>query len=110
MIELKSAGDQSTPVETVVLFKIDDVEYRVPARPRVNLALQYLRDIRTEGAFLAEMLLTERLVGEEGYAALCNHDGLDPADLARVSDYAAKLALGALEAAELGNEGSGSKK
>lgn len=109
MIELKRSGDHSEQ-ETRVLFYIDDKEYRVPAKPRVNLALQYLTDVRTQGAFLAELSLLERLLGEDGYQALCNFDDLTPEQFSQVQDEAVQIALGALEKSQ-GNGGKrGSRK
>lgn len=114
MIELKSTGDQSDEAkaaeETVVLFKLDDVEYRVPARPRMNVALQYLADVRNMGEFMAELALVEKMAGKEAWEALSNHDDLTPEQFSAVNDYAVKLCLGALEATPKGNEDRGSQK
>lgn len=108
MIELKSTGDRSDE-EMVVLFTLDDVEYKVPARPRVNLSLQYLTDARQFGEQLAQMMLLEKMLGPDGYEALSSWEDLTAEQLGEVADYAARLALGALEGSQ-GNDKSGSKK
>lgn len=110
MIELKSTGDQSAEAETVVLFSLDGVEHRVPAKPRVNLALQYLNDVRSQGQFLADLALLEKLAGAEAYAVLSNHDDLTAEQFNAVNDYAVRLCLGSLEETPQGNAPRGSKK
>lgn len=114
MIELTSAGDQSAEakakVETVVLFKLDGVEHRVPARPRMNVALQYLADVREFGQFIADISLVEKMAGPEAWAALSAHDDLTPSQFGEVQEYAVKLCLGALEETPKGNGGRGPKK
>lgn len=107
MIELKRAAD-SAEVEMVDLFKIDDVVYQVPAKPRVNVALRYFKNLQTMGAMSAEMALLEELLGEKGFKALSEFDGLTAKDLEALSEAAAQHALGALEDAPEGNGAGGS--
>jgi len=106
MIELTRASGNSEP-EMVTLFSIDGEEYRVPAKPRVNVALKYLTNAREFGEQLAQMMLLEELLGPEGYKALSEYDELTSEQLNEVADLAAKLTLGGLES---GNGKSGSKK
>ena len=73
------------------------MSYTVPARPRVNVGLSYLRDIRHLGGGLAESALLERMLGRDGYEALCGFEGLKREQLRQVTETAARLALGALE-------------
>lgn len=108
-IKLKSKTRAGKPEETVDLFEIDGQTYSVPARPRVNVALRYLNDVRENGQMLADMMLLERLLGPEGYRALSEFDDLDPADLQRITEFAVQLTLGALEA-DQGNGAGGSLK
>lgn len=96
--------------DMVDLFSIDDKVYQVPAKPRVNVALKYLTNVKELGNAVAEMQLLEDLLGEEGYRALSEFDGLTAADLSAVSEAAARLVLGALEDAGEGNGESGSGK
>jgi len=95
-IELKSVP--STEVETVVLFSIDGVDYTIPKKPRVNIALRYLKMAREEGPEAAQGYLLEALVGEEAYEALMNFDDLDSETLGAIAEAAQKLTLGGLEA------------
>lgn len=103
MIEITSPkkGKGSGP-EMVDLFSIDGVAYQVPAKPRVNVALQYLTFARENGEQMAQMMLLEKLLGPDGYKALSEYDDLTPEQLREVSDFAAKLTLGAIE-----SEGNG---
>lgn len=96
MIALKSAKADG-PVEMVDLFSIGETTFQVPAKPRVNVALQLLTDTREHGEMLAQMMLLEKLLGPEGYAALSNYDELTTEQLQQVSELASKLTLGALE-------------
>lgn len=107
MIELVSSGG-GEQVEMVDLFSIDGTVYQVPAKPRVNVALQFLNDLRTQGEAMANMLMLEKLLGAEGYKALSTYDALTPENLRAVTDAAAKLTLGMLEEAESGNSDGGS--
>lgn len=106
MIALQTAKADRRKSEMVDLFSIDDVTYQVPARPRVNVALQFLTDTREHGESLAQMMLLEKLLGPEGYAALAGYDALSAEDLTAVSEAAAKLTLGALETPGNGEGGS----
>ena len=101
MIELTRSGEGESP-EMVDLFSIDGKTYQVPAKPRVNVALQYLTLSREHGEQMAQMMLLEKLLGPEGYKALSEYDELTPEQLREVSDFAAKLTLGAVE-----SEGNG---
>ena len=109
MIRLE-AKPADAPVEVVELFAIGDQVYTVPAKPRVNVALKYLRDVRKVGPGVAEGALLEAMLGAEGYAALCEFDDLTADQLQAVTEAAAQLALGALEDAPEGNGGSGPRK
>mgnify|MGYP003506471719 FL=1 len=89
-------GDAAPEVETV--------DYTMPKRPNVGLALQYLKRARREGADLAMSWLIETAVGEEGYDALTAELSRlsDPAEaqgvLQGVTERIQKVALGGLEA------------
>lgn len=99
MIEIKSAKKNVGQEEEMVdLFSIDDVVYSIPAKPRVNLALQYLTDARKFGEHMAQMMLLEKLLGEKGFKALSEYEDLTPEQLAQVGETASKLTLGNREA------------
>lgn len=95
-IELKSVP--SAEVELVVLFSIDGRDYTIPKKPRVNVALRYLKMAREHGPEAAQAYLLEALVGEEAYEALMNFDDLDSDTLGAIAEAAQKYTLGGLEA------------
>ena len=108
MIQLtRSSTDE--PPEMVDLFAIDGVVFQVPAKPRVNVALQYLDNLRRVGPVVADMMLLEQLVGEKGYKALCEYEDLKPEDLSQITDAVVSRTLGAMEDKQ-GNGKGGSKK
>ena len=105
MIELSTkAPTESADTETVELFKIDGKAFVVSAKPRVNASLQLLRDTRKHGPELAQLMLLEKMLGEEAYDALCDYEDLKPEDLKALSEACAKLSLGALENASGNSE------
>lgn len=103
MIQLDVAPDDAPEQERVTLFAIGETEYSVPAKPRVNVALRYLRNVRKIGPVLAESALLEDLLGEDGYEALCGFEDLTPENMQAISEAANKLALGVLEDDSQGN-------
>lgn len=111
VVELRRR-DESEPEEMLDLFSIDDVMYQVPARPQVNIALQYLNNLRRMGPVVADMVLLEQLVGEKAYKALSEYKDLMPGDLAKITDTVVSLTLGAMEedGKKSGNDGSGPSK
>lgn len=105
MIELKTKEGAKKEVPMVDLFSIDGTVYQMAARPKANVALRYLVDLRGEGALMAEMRLMEALIGVDGYAALANHEDLEPSELQAIQTQAAALALGVLEDTAGNDEG-----
>lgn len=83
--------------ERVPLFYIGDTEYTVVKRPGVNIGLQYLHLARTSGQEIAVDYLLGKLLGDDGYKALREYDGLKSKDFERICEVAARLTLGALE-------------
>lgn len=83
--------------ERVPLFYIDDVEYGIPKRPRMNVALQYLRLAKESGDAIAADYLLESLLGREGYRALREYDQLTVEQFSQIAAVATRLTLGALE-------------
>lgn len=107
MIELKSAPGGDT--EMVDLFSVDGMVYQVARKPRLNVTLRYLGELRRRGEMFAGMQLLEDLLGEKGYTALMEYEGLTTENLNEVLMAAATLALGSLEAADP-KSSSGPKK
>lgn len=98
MIELTS-HPTGAEQEMVDLFSIDGTAYQIPRSPRVNVGLKYLRDVREYGENLAEMMLLERLLGEDGFAALSEYEGLTRDQMKAIRDIATRITLGAMEEA-----------
>ncbi len=108
MIELKTDPNAGPP-EMVDLFSIDDQTYRIPAKPRVNIALRYLWHAKQYGEDRAAAELLEALLGPAGFEAIVNYDGLTSDDLGNIMEIATKHTLGALDDIK-GNSGRGSNK
>lgn len=72
---LKFSTPNQDEIDTVVLFEIDSVEYRVPAKPRAGIALQYMKESRNNNDVAVTNLLIN-LLGEDNYDTLTNWDGL----------------------------------
>jgi hypothetical protein len=85
--------------DRVVLFYVDDEAYSIPKKIGRNYGLRYLRTARKQGEALAAQELLETLIGEEGYEALMDCDGLEDEDLDRIMEQLRDGALGAVEEA-----------
>jgi hypothetical protein len=96
-IRLTTRPKTDAPEDTVVLFYIDDVPYRVPRKTRVNLALQVVDDMEVYGAGVAELRMLRRAIGDDAYRALANHDDLEQGQLMDIARVVTQGTLGALE-------------
>lgn len=83
----------------VVLFEIDGTEYTVPARPRANISLQFMRDLRSVGENIAVANMLTALLGEDGFNALADYEDLTMEQMKQVIDVAQRLIFGELNAA-----------
>lgn len=108
-LELVTSKDDGSEAARVRLFSIDGVDYTIPAKPRVNIALKYLWHAKQFGEDRAAAEMLEALLGSDGFEALVNYDDLEPAQLQQIMQLAAKHTLGALEATK-GNSGRGPSK
>lgn len=88
----------SADVEQIELFSIDGKSYSIPNKPRVNVALRYLKLAREQGVDAAAAYLIESLIGADGYEALMNYEDLTSEELASIVSAAQKATLGGLEA------------
>lgn len=95
VLRLTTSKDSSE--KRVPVFYIDDVEYTIPARPRMNIALQFMHNSRELGDSQAMDYLLGKLLGEDGYRALREYDDLTPEQFAQITEIASRLTLGALE-------------
>jgi len=84
-------------VGRVVLFYVDDVAYTIPKKIGRNHGLRYLKTARRQGEAMAAQELMETLLGEDGYDALMDCDGLTDEDLDRIMTQLRDGALGEAE-------------
>ena len=95
-ISIKSSETPDV-TDVVELFELDDKKYFIPAVPRLNISLKYLRLARKEGQAAAIAYLLEALLGEDGFEALTDYDKLTKEQFQAVVKAAQKVALGTLE-------------
>jgi hypothetical protein len=84
-------------VEMTDLFELDGTMYQIPAKPKVNVSLQYLTVIRTQGPGVANGWLLETQLGPAGYAALIGYDDLSTAQLTEIIALVTKITMGVVE-------------
>jgi hypothetical protein len=92
-VELVTTKDTTAP-EMVELFSIDGKSYSIPAKPKFNIVLRYMKVVREEGSQAAEAYLLEELLGEEGFEALCSYEDLTAEQFEAVKKVATKVVLG----------------
>jgi hypothetical protein len=94
MIELKS-----TPVDRkmVDLFSIDGKVYQMPVKVGANVALGYMKLVRTHGQEAAMGWALERVLGTEAYDALMSCDEVDADDLEAIMKAVHENVMGAVE-------------
>lgn len=90
----------TTETATVPLFVLDGKTYSIPAKPKANITLKYLKQVRTVGEDVAAGELLEGLLGTDGYEALMNHDDLTMEQFQQVMLAAQQHVLGAIEEAQ----------
>jgi hypothetical protein len=86
-----------TEKDRVVLFYVDGEPYSIPKKIGRNYGLRYLQTARKQGEALAAQELLEVLIGEDGYQALMDCDGLEDEALEQIMDQLRDGALGAVE-------------
>jgi hypothetical protein len=74
------------------------IEYTMPGKPHVGMALAYLKRARNEGTSLAASWILEEALGSAGYDALASEPDLDPEILSAIIETVTKRALGGLDA------------
>ena len=94
VIKLTRADDE----RRVVLFYIGDVGYTISVRPQMEVGLQYLHLSQTKGEPAAIEYLLGKLLGDDGYRALREFDGLEQKQFEQIVTIASQLALGSVEA------------
>lgn len=96
-VELTTNADQTTP-ELKHLFSIDGTPYYIDARPRPNIGLKQLWLLKTKGEEIAQTETLIAMIGEEGFQALMNYDGLKAEELEQIFKIANDTAFGTLAA------------
>ena len=94
---VRLSSKPSVEVARVVLFYVDDEAYSIPEKIGRNHGLRYLRTANKKGEALAAQELLEILIGEDGYTALMECEGLSDDDLDRIMTQLRDGALGAVE-------------
>lgn len=95
MIELKSKPAEDR--QMVDLFSIDGHVYQMPVKVGANVALGYMRLVRTHGQDAAMGWALEQVLGEDAYTALMACDDLEPEDLEAVMRAVHDNVMGAVE-------------
>jgi hypothetical protein len=83
--------------EMVDLFSIDDVTYQMPKRVGANIALGYMKLVRTHGQEAAIGWALEKVLGEDAYTALMNCDEVTAEDLETIMKVVHDNVMGAVE-------------
>lgn len=81
-------------VEMVHIFTLNEKEYFIPKKPRINIGLKYLHAVKTKGQNEAGMDMLSDLLGEENYLALIGYDELTENDLMTVMAIASDAVFG----------------
>src|SRR5882757_3140203 len=97
-IDLKTSTKATEEISMVDLFSLDGEMFQIPEKPKVNVALKYLKIARIQGPDMAAGWLLEELLGTEAYEALMNFDDLTTDQLETVMMVAQEVTLGAMEA------------
>jgi hypothetical protein len=95
VIELKSK-----PVEDrqmVDLFSIDGTAYQMPVKIGANIALGYMKLVRTHGQEAAMGWALEKVLGTDAYDALMACDDVEPEDLEAIMKAVHENVMGAVE-------------
>lgn len=88
-----SKTSDQTPVETVEVFELDDKVYSVPKKVSAGISLKYLKLQAEEGPDAAMYFIMKKMLGEEAFEALSEHESLEKDDLAKIMEIVEKHAL-----------------
>ena len=96
-LDSKTAKEKKAAGERIPIFEIDSVEYTIPKVVDAAAVLRYLDAAAERGFEAAVADLLRELVGDEGYEALVNFEGLEPEQLSEVFDMVEQYALSQVE-------------
>lgn len=95
VLSFKSKGEKA---DRVVLFTIDDEEYTVPAKPKANVTLRFLDELRRTGnEMFAALSLMETMLGKEKYQRFLDWEDLEDDQLSEVLEQVVSLAMSRVE-------------
>jgi hypothetical protein len=94
----KRSNEVPVDEERIPIFTINGVDYSIPRRPQMGLGLKFSRDRRSYGSDVAVVNLLTSMIGEEGFEALINYDGMTVEDLETITEICSRAAMGKLEA------------
>lgn len=92
--------------ETVDIFELEGETYSIPKKPRANVLLRYMREVREEGEEKASSRLLESMLGEEAYEALLNCDYLTVDDFQAIMLEVQQHVMGQVEESGKGDKSS----
>jgi hypothetical protein len=96
LIELETNTTEAQD-ERVELFSIDGKAYSISTKPRVNVALKYLRVAKNQGPDIATAYMLEQLLGEEGFEALTEYEDLTVEQFTQIVAIAQEALMGSLD-------------
>jgi hypothetical protein len=96
MIELTTTAAPER--QMVDLFSIDGTMYQMPVKVGANIALGYMKTVRTKGQEAAMGWALEKVLGTAAYDALMECDDLTTEDLEQVMGVVHDNMMGAVEA------------
>lgn len=96
MLEFKTKAPAER--ELVDLFSIDGTIYRMPVKVGANVALGYMKLVRTHGQEAAMGWALEKVLGEDAYTALMNCDDVGQEDLETIMQVVHDNVMGDVEA------------
>lgn len=108
-VDLPAPSEQPAEVEMRDLFRIGETMYQVPAKPKVNVALRYLKNVREQGPDLAAAELMVEMLGEDGFNALAEYDDLTADQFEQIQKLLQEHVLGAMEK-NRGNSSRGQRR
>lgn len=95
-LDQRREDNPAVPLENthLVLFTLNGREYKVPAKPAVNIALRFLDDLNKRGEELAVARMLPKLLGEEAWEALLAEDDLTMDEFQSIAQAASQLLMG----------------
>lgn len=84
---------EGADVERIEVFEVDDVVYSLPKKVSAGVSLKYLKLQAEEGPDAAMYFVMTKMLGQEAFDVLSEHEDLDKDDLGRIMEIVEKHAL-----------------